>query len=70
MVCLKLLLIFICFWTNITLDFVTELLFNNNYNIVLIIINQLIKKRYYIPYIINKNNINAKTIVYLLFNNI
>lgn len=43
---------------------------NNNYNVVLIIIDQLIKQRYYILYIIDKNGIIIKVITYLLLNNI
>lgn len=37
---------------------------------ILIIIDQLIKKRYYILYTIDKNNIIAKIITYLLSNNV
>ena len=32
------------------------------------IIDQLIKEKYYILYIIDKNNTTAKTTIYLLFN--
>lgn len=48
----------------------TKLLFSNIYNAILIIINQLIKKKYYILYTINKNNTITEIITYLLFNNI
>lgn len=43
----------------------TGLLLDNNYNAVLIIIDQLKKKRYYNLYIINKNGIITKAIAYL-----
>ena len=37
---------------------------------VLIIINQFSKKRYYIPYTTNNNSITADSMAYLLLNNI
>lgn len=45
-----------------------KLLFDNNYNIILIVINLLINKKYYILYIINKNNTIYKITTYSLFN--
>ena len=67
---LKLLSILTHSWTNITLDFITGLPLSNGYNIVLMVIEQLIKKRYFILCTINKNNTTAKATAYLLFNNV
>lgn len=67
---LNLLSILSYLWTNVILNFVTRLPLNNDYNIILIMINWLIKKRYYIPCTIDKNTIIAEAITYLLFNNI
>ena len=58
------------FWTDVILDFVTSLLINNGYNVILIIVDCLIKKRYYIPYTIDENNIITETIAQLLLQNI
>lgn len=48
----------------------TGLPFNNGYNAVLLVVDWLIKKRHYIPYIINKNGTTAEATTYLLLNNI
>ena len=47
-----------------------EFLYNNSYNAVLIVIDRLTKKRHYILYTTDGNNITAKAIAYLLLNNI
>lgn len=44
--------------------------FSNGFNVILIVIEQLIKKRYYILYTKDQNNTMAEAITYLLFNNI
>lgn len=62
---------FTCAWTNVILDFMIQLLSSNDSNIVLIIlINPLIKEKYYILYITNENDTIAKTTTYLFLNNI
>ena len=67
---LKSLLIFTYSWIDITLNFIIELLLNNGYNIVLMIIDQLTKRKNYILYNIDKNSIITKTTSYLLLNNV
>lgn len=67
---MKHLLLFICPWINITLDFITRLLLNNSYNTILIVINKFTKEKHYILYIIDKNDIIIKTTNYLLLNSI
>lgn len=67
---LKPLLIFIYLWISVFFNFVIKLLSSNYYNLVTIMIDQLINKRYYILYTIDKNNKIAKAIFYLLLNNI
>lgn len=42
-------------WTNVTLDFITGLLINNSYNVILIVVDHLTKERHYIPYIEDEN---------------
>ena len=44
---LKLLPIFSNFWTDNTLDFITGLSINNSYNIILMIIDCLMRKKHY-----------------------
>lgn len=44
----------------------TRLQINNSYNVNLMIIDYLTKKKYYISYITNQNNTIAKAITYLL----
>lgn len=63
---LKLLLILFYLENNIILDFMIGLLLNNSYNMVLMILNWLIKEKYYILYIKNKNSITTKATTYLL----
>ena len=53
-----------------TLNFVTRFQLNNDYNTVFMIISGLIKKKYYIPCIIDKNNTTAKVTVDLLVKNV
>lgn len=67
---LKLLTILFYLQTNVTLDFVTGLFISYNYNIILMIVDCLIKKRYYILYIINKNGTTTKTIAQFLLQNV
>lgn len=47
-----------------------ELPSNHSYNVVLIIIDKLTKKKHYIPYIIDTNSTTVEAITYLLLNNI
>lgn len=52
-------------WTDVSLDFVMRLLFCKSYNAILIVINQLTKKRHYIPCTTDKNNtIDEATLIY------
>lgn len=67
---LKSLLIIICLWTDIILDFVTGLLSSNDLNAILMVINQLTKKKHYILCITDKNGITTKATAYLLLNNV
>lgn len=67
---LKSLWVLTCLWTNIIINFVTRLLLNHSWNIVVIVIDQLTKKNHYILYTANKNNTIAKATSYLLLNNI
>lgn len=67
---LKRLLISFYPWTNVILDFVTGLLSSNSYNTVLMVVNQLIKKRHYIPCTTNENSTTVEDTTYLLLNNI
>ena len=57
-------------WTDVTLHFVIGLQHSNDYNAVLIVIDQLIKEKYYILCITDKNGITAEAIAYLLLNNV
>ena len=57
-------------WTNITLDFITGLPLNNGYNTVLMVIDQLTKKRHYILYTTVENSTTAEATTYLLLNNV
>lgn len=43
---------------------------NNDYNAMLIVIDQLTKERHYIPCTIDKKDIIAKATTYILLNNI
>lgn len=54
-------------WTNVTL---TGLLPSNGYNAVLMIIDQLTKKKHYIPCTTNENDTTAEATAYLLLNNV
>lgn len=57
-------------WTNVTSDFITKLPLNNDYNAILIIIDQLTKKKHYILYTTNENNTIVEAIAFLLLNNV
>ena len=64
---LKLLLILSRLWTNITLNFVTGLPISKDYNTVFIVVDCLIKKRYYIPYIMVENGTTTEATTQLFF---
>ena len=57
-------------WINVTLDFVTGLANSNSYNAVLMVIDRLTEKKYYILCIKNKNYTRAEAIANLLLNNV
>ncbi len=57
-------------WTDVISDFIIGLPQRNGYNAVLIVINQLTKKRHYIPYTTDENDIIAEVTLYLLLNNV
>ena len=57
-------------WTDVTLDFVTGLPHSNGYNAVLMVIDRLTKKRYYISCTTDKNGTTAEATAYLLLNNV
>ncbi len=57
-------------WTDVTLDFVTELLPSNGYNAVLMVIDRLTKERHYIPCTTDENGTTTEAIAYLLLNNV
>ncbi len=57
-------------WTDVTLDFVTSLPISNAYNIILIVVDCLIKEKYYIPYSMNENSTTTETTTKLLFQNV
>ncbi len=48
------------------MNFIINLLNSKDYNVILIIINTLLKKRYYISYIISDEKVIIKAIVNLL----
>ena len=55
-----------CPWTNITLDFVTGLPINNSYNVILMVVDCLIKEKHYIPFSTDENGTTTKVIAQLL----
>ena len=57
-------------WTNVTLDFVIGFLYSYSYYLVLMVIDQLTKKKHYILYTTKKNDIITEANVYLLLNNV
>ena len=59
-----------CLWTDVILDFVAGLVISNSYNVILIVVDCLIKKRHYILYTINKNGTTTKVTAQLLLYNI
>ena len=67
---LKPLLIVSCPWTDVTLNFVTGLPISNSYNTILMVVDRLTKKKYYIPCTINKNGITTKATAQLLLQNV
>ncbi len=56
------------FWIDIIMNFVTKLSTNNECNVILIIINKLIKMRYYILH--TKKNIFVEKTTHLLINHV
>jgi hypothetical protein len=58
------------FWTNIIMNFVIDLFENNDFNVILMIINRLTKIHYYISCVTAKENINAEEIARLLINHV
>ena len=52
------------------MNFIINLLNSKDYNVILIIINTLLKKRYYISYIISDKKIIIKVIINLLIKEI
>lgn len=42
-------------WTDVILDFITDLSISNSYNTILMVVNQCTKERHYIPCITNEN---------------
>ncbi len=57
-------------WTNIIMNFVTELLESKNYNVILMIMNRLTKMHHYIFCAATEEDINAKEIARLLINHV
>ena len=54
------------FWIDISFDFVIKLFDCDNKNVICIIINRLIKKRYYVSYHWNDDEINVKITINIL----
>ena len=52
------------------MNFIIDLFTFEEYNAILVFINRYIKERYYILYTIDKNDIFAKNIVYILLKEI
>lgn len=67
---MKSLQIFFCLQTDVTLNFVNGLLVSNSFNIILRVIDYLIKKKYYIPCIMNENSTVTETIAQSLLQNV
>lgn len=67
---LKLLLIFIYFWTNIIYDFETGLLLANSYNAIQIVVDYWTKKSHYILYDMDDNSKTIEATIILLLNHI
>lgn len=67
---LKPLLILFFLYTNITSNFITSLPVNNSYNAILMIVDYLVKKKYYMLYTTDKNDANIKANSQFLLQNI
>ena len=52
------------------MNFITSLSLLEEYNVIIITINRLIKKHYYILYFVNKNGIFVETMIDILIKNI
>lgn len=57
-------------WTDLTFDLVTRLPVRHRHNVVLMVINQWIKKNHELPSTTNKNVTTAKVITHTLLNNV
>jgi hypothetical protein len=57
-------------WTNIIMNFVIELLDNKNFNVILMMINRLIKMHYYVFCIAEEDKTSAKKTIKLLINHV
>ena len=57
-------------WTNVTLDFVTDLPISNGYNAILMVVDCLTKERHYISCTTDENGTTTKTTAQLLLQNV
>lgn len=64
---LKCLSISSCPWTNIILKLITGLPSSNNYDTILMVVDSLTRKKYYITCITDENNITTETVAQLFF---
>lgn len=67
---LKSLILLSCPWPDVIFDFIIGLPISNGYNIILIVVDCLTKKRYYIPYSMYKNGTTIEATIQLLFQNV
>lgn len=56
-----------CSWTDVALDFVISLPIKYDYSVISMVIDMLTKKRYYLLYETNKNNVTREATTQLLF---
>ena len=57
-------------WTNVTLDFLTDLLISNAYNAILMVIDYLTNERHYIPCTTDDNGTTTEATAKLLPNHV
>jgi hypothetical protein len=57
-------------WTNIIMNFVIELLVNKDFNVILMMINRLIKMHHYVFCIVEEDETSAEETIKLLINNV